>query len=92
MIKEDERWKAISLLSGLRSEYDCFNEKEEPFYRALSLGIKCVETLEQEPRKGKWISKPHVYGVTYCSECNFELKIDDTNYCPNCGAEMESEE
>ena len=43
---------------------------------------------EQEPRKGHWITRPHVYGVTYCSECDFELKIDNTNYCPNCGAKM----
>ena len=50
------------------------------------------EALEQEPRKGHWITRPHVYGVTYCSECDFELKIDDTNYCPNCGTKMESEE
>ena len=47
------------------------------------------EALEQEPRKGHWITRPHVYGITYCSECDFELKIDDTNYCPNCGAKME---
>lgn len=51
-----------------------------------------IETLEQEPKKGHWITRPHVYGATYCSECDFELKIDDTNYCPNCGAKMESEE
>ena len=44
---------------------------------------------EPERPKGKWITKPHVHGVTYCSECDFELKIDDTNYCPNCGARME---
>ena len=42
----------------------------------------------QEPKTGHWIAKPHVYGVTYCSECDFELKIDNTNYCPNCGAKM----
>ena len=43
----------------------------------------------QEPRKGYWLRRPHVYGVTYCSVCDFELKIDNTNYCPNCGAKME---
>lgn len=48
--------------------------------------------LEQEPKTGHWITKPHVYGVTYCSECDFELKIDNTNYCPNCGAKMEEVE
>lgn len=46
---------------------------------------------EQEPRKGHWLCRPHVYGVTYCSICDFELKIDNTNYCPHCGAKMESE-
>jgi hypothetical protein len=38
------------------------------------------------------LRRPHVYGVTYCSICDFELKIDNTNYCPHCGAKMESEE
>lgn len=42
----------------------------------------------QEPRKGHWIEKPHVYGVVFCSECGFELRIDNTNYCPNCGVKM----
>lgn len=49
---------------------------------------KIRKALEARP-KGKWITKPHVHGVTYCSQCDFELKIDDTNYCPNCGARME---
>jgi len=43
---------------------------------------------EQEPKTGHWISRPHIYGVAFCSECGFELKINNTNYCPNCGAEM----
>ena len=51
-----------------------------------------IKALEQEPRKGHWLRRPHVYGVAYCSICDFELKIDNTNYCPNCGAKMESEE
>jgi hypothetical protein len=61
--------------------------------------IKCVKGMPsvipympsitpQEPRKGYWLHRPHVYGVTYCSVCDFELKIDNTNYCPNCGADM----
>lgn len=55
-----------------------------------------INALEQEPKTGHWISRPHIYGVTFCSECGFELKINNTNYCPNCGAKMvepqESEE
>ena len=38
--------------------------------------------------KGHWITRPHIYGVAFCSECDFELKINNTNYCPNCGADM----
>ena len=55
---------------------------------------KIVElTVEELKRpKGEWISKPLVYGVTYCSECDFELKINNTNYCPNCGAKMTESE
>ena len=30
----------ISKLSEIRSNYDCFNESEEPYYRALSEAIK----------------------------------------------------
>lgn len=52
------------------------------------LTIEDLEALEQEPRKGYWVTRPHVFGVTYCSECGFELKINNTNFCPNCGADM----
>ena len=45
----EEIWSNIEKLSELRSEYSCFDEKEEPFYHALSLGIKGIKALEQEP-------------------------------------------
>ena len=47
---------------------------------------------DQEPRKGHWVTKPHVFGVAYCSECDFELRINNTNFCPNCGADMQEGE
>jgi rubrerythrin len=59
-------------------------ECEEAYNKGYADGMK-----EQEPKKGYWLRRPHVYGVTYCSMCDFELKIDNTNYCPNCGAKME---
>lgn len=66
------------------------NFSQEQYKADLQSAYDCgVASVKQKPRKGKWISKPHVYGVSYCSECDFELKIDDTNYCPNCGAKME---
>lgn len=47
---------------------------------------------KKRTKKGHWVIRPHVYGVTYCSECDFELKIDNTNFCPNCGADMRGKE
>jgi hypothetical protein len=50
--------------------------------------ISNLPSVTPQPRKGHWLHRPHVYGVAYCSICDFELKIDNTNYCPNCGAKM----
>ena len=62
---KEEMWNYIEKLSELRSRYSCFNDEEEPFYRALSLGIKGIKALEQEPildkiraeieRQEKWL-------------------------------------
>lgn len=40
-------------------------------------------------RHGRWTHKPNVYGVAYCSECDYELRINNASYCPNCGAKMD---
>ena len=42
-------------------------------------------------RHGKWTHKPDVYGVVYCSECNYELHANSTSFCPNCGAKMDAQ-
>lgn len=52
-----------------------------------------LETLEQDPKKGRW-KKTEVRGndSLICSECFADLgSIYPENYCPNCGAKMESE-
>ena len=55
--------------------------------------LPCVHPIRP---KGHWITRPHIYGVSFCSECGFELRVNNTNYCPNCGIRMiksqESEE
>lgn len=57
---------------------------------------KAYEAIQQLPpaqpkrKAGKWVSKPNVYGVVYCSECDYELRINSTNYCPHCGLKMEA--
>lgn len=42
---------------------------------------------------GRWVNKNEegVYGPTYCSVCDFELRIDDMPYCPMCGAKMDGD-
>ena len=53
--------------------------------------IECLEELpsaQPERIRGRWIEKPHVHGVAYCSLCDYELHTNDTNFCPNCGAKM----
>ena len=41
-------------------------------------------------RHGRWTHKPNIYGVAYCSECDYELRINNASYCPNCGAKMDA--
>ena len=42
---------------------------------------------------GRWVNKNEegVYGPAYCSVCDFELRIDDTPYCPMCSAKMDGD-
>lgn len=50
-----------------------------------------VDLDESEKPTGKWETRPHIYGVTFCSKCGYELRINNTNYCPNCGTKMEQQ-
>lgn len=65
------------------------------------------EALEQEPKRGHWISHrehcenlgvmPSGLGAyEWCSNCDCGIDVREWyrnhyNYCPNCGAKMESE-
>ena len=46
---------------------------------------------EKFRRRGCWIHKEGAVGVAYCSECKYRLKMDETNFCPECGADMRGE-
>lgn len=47
----------------------------------------------QEPKTGHWTHDgSHWKNRFICSECGYKLFEEQTNYCPNCGAKMESEE
>lgn len=64
-----------------------------------------IKALEQEPRKGHWIDKQHLFDScsAECSFCHkrsdgyihdngFSLECKYYDYCPNCGAKMENED
>ena len=57
----------------------------------IELELGTLPSAQPERIRGRWIEKPHVHGVAYCSLCDYELHTNDTNFCPNCGAKMEIE-
>ena len=64
------------------------------FRPALNKVIETISELEPEPRKkGKWkLRTDERFDIDYykCSECGYEpyRKMDISNFCPNCGADM----
>jgi rubrerythrin len=53
--------------------------------------IDDAPTVEPERKKGKWrtvTKKSNLFDAYRCSECN-KLVYGKTNFCPNCGCEME---
>jgi Zn finger protein HypA/HybF involved in hydrogenase expression len=61
-----------------------------------------IEALKQEPKTAHWINRHIIanrsFDMIVCSECGEEFSYDaetgisEYNYCPNCGARMESED
>ena len=82
---------------------DALNELRESTYE-VNYGvfdsddaINVIASLPPiEPKKGKWIKTARWGRVYYCDQCRNYLDFDgvnagrgSTNFCPNCGAEME---
>ena len=84
-----------------KDQYEWIKEhKGETDYQTTKMLYNCVRSGTLfDKAEGCWISSyPDVepnpmfmYGT--CSVCGFEQSISNKlNYCPNCGAKMESEE
>ena len=54
--------------------------------RDIDKEIKSLQSVDRP--MGEWLARDCVFGVVYCSECGYELKQNDTHFCPNCGARM----
>lgn len=61
-------------------------------YVARMSDIRALPPVTPTSPKGHWIQKEGIYGVSFCDRCDFELTINDTNFCPNCGQDMRGEE
>ncbi len=59
--------------------------------------IKSLPPVTPKQKTGHWIEHPHEAGENWdyskyeCSECHV-WEEDDSDYCPNCGAKMESKD
>ena len=94
------RQAAIDALKGLEfchymefGEYIGEDTREVRLIRAEKARDALLKLPSAQPERirGRWIEKPRVHGVAYCSLCDYELHTNDTNFCPNCGADMRGE-
>lgn len=83
---------AIKALEGELYYKDLANSYE----KTINKLTKAIS--EQEPKKGHWIVTMDCEGKTRkctCDKCEYEMgkyTWHNPNYCPNCGAKMESED
>lgn len=72
--------------------------REDSLFTDAALGCRAsLESIKvlpvvtfSETTKGKWMYNENDY-IPYCSECMMP-QDSECNYCPNCGADMRSEE
>ena len=50
--------------------------------------VRELPSVTPKEKTAKWIYKQGIFGAVYCSKCDFELKTNNTKYCPNCGCQM----
>jgi len=83
---------ALNMYERLKSYYgDAWRDAQEE--------IDNAPTIDAEPvRHGKWITycKTKDSNLLICSECKMLFnvgmgRIDESHYCPNCGARMDAE-
>ncbi|MBQ1569742.1 MAG: hypothetical protein IIZ78_01360 [Clostridiales bacterium] len=76
------------------AEYHANDSREEALLRRDRDIIRALPSVTpQEPKTGHWIPSHIPESILdECSECGFSCGAFTFNYCPNCGAKMESED
>lgn len=83
--EESMKWLDVEIRTW---ENEC--QSKHPIKEALYAARKA---LEQKPKTGHWIEHPHECGINWeypmyeCSECHGWTE-DDSDFCPDCGADM----
>ena len=83
------------LIKDVENLKDCYNGFSDTYDKACIIGL-IAEQPSVERKHGKWVEhgEPNAHGkyeVWYydCSLCG-QVGIQQYNFCPNCGAQMES--
>ena len=75
---------------------DCISYTSSKCREVLEEKLKVLPSVTPQPPKGHWIEHPHECGINWeysmyeCSECH-EWTEDNSDFCPNCGADMSEE-
>ena len=62
---------------------------KERVYKYEIVRAPTVDAVER--KRGKWREYSTADGMNQCSECGV-LRFGESNYCPNCGADMRPKE
>lgn len=85
--------KSMRLIDADELEEHIWRERLDTRERIENL-VKRMPTVQPERKKAKWIrhgaKEGHIIEKYTCSECDYYFGTKTSNFCPNCGAEMEN--
>lgn len=84
----------ISRQAAIEELRDAENHAFNSYYKGLLKAhhiIADLPSIQIEQKPGRWIDAREQCGKFMCSNCQFLCCTNQYNYCPNCGAKMESE-
>lgn len=97
--------KLVDARKGLHEKcIELFHDEKvaESTYMYLCDGLEECDVIEPERKTGRWIGTEYdgyadgnpVYYEWKCSACGCVIEDDEPtwNFCPNCGADMRSEQ
>lgn len=81
-----------AVLDILKEKWNMFSSADD----AMQESIDAIEAIPSAEKTGTWkedIDNSRRWDKVrfYCSECGLWQTYGETDYCPNCGARMESE-